>query len=250
MTLLLQKYSFMILQLLFSILISTTPTSSEEVLKNMHNRYYGKWYKTLTFTQKNEFYKSDTVTGTSIWYEAIEFPDKFRIDIGDLKDGNAAILANDSIYRFKGGELVNQSYRKNDLTFLGGGMFFLSWKDVLSELSNLGYDITKGYKKYLNDREVFIIGVDNPADNNNQLWVDLENLYVIRVITYKNGKKTEAIYEEHQPIGDGWTETKVTFNINDELVQVEYYSDCKANEDLPEVLFDPSSFGKVHWMKD
>lgn len=116
----------MTLLLLLATLFVTTPESSEMVIKKMYDRYNGKWYKTLTFTQKNEFYKADTLSDINIWYEAIAFPDKFRIDVGELNDGNAAILANDSIYRFKEGKMVNQAYRKNNLTFLGGGMFFLS----------------------------------------------------------------------------------------------------------------------------
>jgi hypothetical protein len=61
--------------------IQQDDTNSEKVLKQMYDRYSGKWYHTFTFVQKTENFKNDSLVKTSTWYEAIMFPDKFRIDL-------------------------------------------------------------------------------------------------------------------------------------------------------------------------
>ncbi len=58
---------------------------AEAVLREMHNKYAGKWYKSFTFTQTTEQFRNDSLLKTSTWYEAIIFPDKFRIDFGEKK---------------------------------------------------------------------------------------------------------------------------------------------------------------------
>src|ERR1700689_4503039 len=97
--------------------------NSEKVLKQMYDRYTGKWYHTFTFVQTTESYKNDSLVKTATWYEALLFPDKFRIDFGDLKNGDAMIFASDSAYRFRNGVLVSAAPDPDDLTFLLGGLF-------------------------------------------------------------------------------------------------------------------------------
>ena len=58
--------------------------NSEKVLKQMYDRYSGKWYHTFTFVQTTESYKNDSLSKTSTWYEAVMFPDKFRIDFEQI----------------------------------------------------------------------------------------------------------------------------------------------------------------------
>lgn len=224
------------------------PTNSKEVLKNMYTRYHTQWYKTLTFVQKNEFYKGDTLAGTSIWYEAIEYPKNFRIDLGDISEGNAVIFRNDSIYSFRAGEMKKALPRKNTLTFLLGGMYFLPYEEVLGQMKAEGYDLSKGYKSLHKGKEVWIIGADSAGTKSNQLWVDLENLYVVRVLTYKDSKEIDAVFEGHIQFSKGWCESKVTFYIDRQLYQMEYYSDIETDVALDSDVFNPKAFGKVHWM--
>ncbi|MDO1445326.1 hypothetical protein Q0590_03640 [Rhodocytophaga aerolata] len=71
--------------------------TAEKLLEAMQKKYVGKWAHTLTFTQYNTHYEKDTISGTSVWYEAIKYPDKFRIDFGDPSLGNAVLFTNEMI---------------------------------------------------------------------------------------------------------------------------------------------------------
>ena len=72
------------------------PRNGEELLSLMRDRYGGKWYRTLTFTQKTTLL--DGKVGT--WYEALELPGKLRIDIAPLDSGKTLLFRNDSLYVF------------------------------------------------------------------------------------------------------------------------------------------------------
>jgi hypothetical protein len=220
----------------------------ESVLKKMHNQYAGKWYRTFTFNQTTEVYRNDSLLRTQTWYEAISFPDKFRIDFGNVDSGNAAIFKGDSSYNFRRGKLLRVRKDANDLTFLLGGMYFYPFSEVVNKTKELGYDLSKSYENTWKGKPV--IGATVDGEKVNQLWIDKTNLILVRMIKYENGKKEEGLFEDQVKMGGGWTETKAIFYFDDKLAQRELYHDMKANPVLDNRLFDPTAFGQWHWMKN
>ena len=221
-----------------------TPQNSKDILKKMHNRYAGKWYSSFTFNQTTENYRNDSLIRTATWYEAIQYPDKFRIDFGDTKSGNAVIFTKDSTYNFRNGKLGRVTINNDDLTFLLGGMYFYPFESVVSRFTSLGYDLNKFHEDTWQNEPVYVIGADNTAEKTNQLWVDKENLFPVRFIKFDNGRKEEGILNDHKKFGNGWSETSCIFYIDDKLYQKEIYHDCKANVSIDPKFFDPTLFGK------
>jgi hypothetical protein len=224
--------------------------NSEKVLKQMYDRYSGKWYHTFTFVQTTESYKNDSLSKTSTWYEAVMFPDKFRIDFGDIKNGDAVIFANDSAYNFRKGVLKGTTADNNDLTFLLGGLYFYSFDNLISQVKALHYDLSKFHPDTWNKKPVYVIGANTNDEKVNQLWIDKEKMVIVRFIKFDDNRKEEGILDDQIKLDGGWSETKVTFFINDHLIQKEYYRECKANIDIDPRIFQPSEFGKTHWYKE
>ena len=213
-----------------------------EVLKDMHNRYAGNWYKTFTFTQTTEHYRNDSLVKTSTWYEAIIFPEKFRIDFDDRKSGNAVLYLGDSMYIFRKNKMVTKRYNDDNLTFLLGGMYFYSFDTALSKLNRMGYDTKKFHENTWKGKPVYVIGATGSDDKSSQLWIDKEKLVVVKFIKYKGTLKEEGIFYEHRQYGKAWSETAVDFYMNDKLVQREKYYDCKADVTINDAIFDPVHF--------
>ena len=117
--------------------------NADDVLREMYKRYSGKWYKSFTFNQTTQQYRNDSLLKTATWYEAIIFPDKFRIDFGEKQEGNAAIFLKDSVYNFKKGKLMSTSLNDDDLTFLLGGMYFYPYDSLRPKLQRQGYSPDK-----------------------------------------------------------------------------------------------------------
>ena len=86
------------------------------------------------------FYAMSVIRDTSTWYEAISYPDRFRIDFGDLNNGNTNIYRNDSVYVFRKNELVHQGPQIQEFLLLEGGIFTYPADTVISKLVQLGVD--------------------------------------------------------------------------------------------------------------
>ena len=221
-----------------------------DILKQMYDRYHGKWYKTLTFVQTTERYRNDSLINTSTWYEAISFPNKFRIDFGKPANGDAVIFSNDSVFNFQKGQLKKTGIQFNDLTFLLGGMYFMPFDSALARLRSLHYDLDKFHEDVWNGRPVLVVGTSNNQEKINQLWIDREKLVLVRLLKFDDGRKVDAVFDNHIQLGGGWSETTCIFYINDHLIQKEFYKECKPNVELDPALFEPASFGKWHWYRE
>ena len=230
--------------LLSGIFFYSLPGTSTEVLKAMYMRYSGKWYSSFTFNQTTENYRNDSLIRTSIWYEAIQYPDKFRIDFGDPKNGNAVIFTKDSSYNFRNGKLGKVTINSDDLTFLLGGMYFYPIDSVISKITRLGYNLDHFHKDTWKGRDVYVLGANDNHEKLSQLWIDKEKMVVVRFIKYENGRKEEGILDNQKRFGNGWSETVCAFYIDDKLFQKEIYHDCKAGVKMDPHFFDPAYFGK------
>lgn len=224
--------------------------SGTDILKKMHDRYHGKWYQNFTFDQDTKMYINDSLKKTEVWHEAIKFPDKFRIDMGAIDSGNAIIFKGDSVYQFHHFNLRSVKFTENDLLFLLGGMYYNSFEKVMEKMKNFGYDLSKGHTDFWKGKPVFVIGAGKGELNTNQLWVDQEKLFIVRMINFHNKDKEESLFEDHVPIEHGFTETTCIFYINGKLIQYENYHNCKTDLMLNEQIFEPSVFGKYYWFKN
>lgn len=222
-----------------------TPPGSIEILKKMHNRYAGKWYKTFSFNQTTEIYRNDSLKRSETWYENIKFPNDFRIDFGNPDSGNAVIFKNDSSYLFRNSEKKSVRYNDDDLLFLLGGMYFYPFDEVLVKIKSFGYDLDKFHEDIWKGMPVYVIGADKNQDSVNQIWIEKENFSPVRLLKYENNTKEEVLFENHVKLGGGFTETLVYFYINNKLIQVEKYHDLKANVEIDPAIFDAENFVKL-----
>jgi hypothetical protein len=242
-------------QLILSFLLFThyppQIATTEQLIKAMQDRYKGKWSRTVTFTQYNTHYAADTIKTQSVWHEAIQFPDKFRIDFGKISEGNAVIFAQDSAYTFKDGQLKSSRLQVNNLLLLTGGLFFISPEDALSRLKEAGYNLSIFREDTWEGEPVYVVGALKGDDQASQLWISKTHLYLLRTITQSPDHHIqEAQFRKHVRMGGGWIETEVLFLKDGQRQQLEVYKDIKANAKLAAELFRPEHFGKVHWKKE
>jgi hypothetical protein len=217
--------------------------SGREIIARMYSQYAGHWYRTFTFNQTTQQYRNDSLKKTATWYEFIRYPDRFRMDFGDADSGNAAIFRGDSCYRFKNGKLSSTTINNNEgLIFLLGGMFFYPQSQVYTILDSLHYDLTACRLDNWQGRPVFVIG----ANGANQLWIDREHLFLLRFLKIDGKQTFDGRFDDYKPFGGGWSETKCSFYLNDKLIQVETYHDCKAEVPLGDSLFDPTQLVRSH----
>jgi hypothetical protein len=225
---------------LLSVAFRPVAPTGKEIIKKMHDRYAGNWYHSFTFTQTTEVYRNDSLRSTQTWHEFIRFPDRFRMDFGAADSGNAVIFRGDSAYRFRNGQLRSTTINNNEgLIFLLGGMFFYPLDQTYHILADsLHFDLARAREDNWKDRPVYVIGKEGA----NQLWIDQQNLCLVRMIKADN--QMDARFENWEPFGGGFCETKCEFYINGKLAQAELYHNIKTNITLEDRIFDPSKLNR------
>lgn len=209
--------------------------SGTALLTAMYVKYKNGPCKSYTFSQKNTHYKGDTISGRSLWHEAVDFPDKFRIRFGEKSAGNYVVFKNDSAYHYKAGKLVKQRRDENTLLLLLGGMYYRTFEDALLRLEKAGYKMNVLSSEQWKKNPVYVIGASKGDSLSNQIWVDEVTLRVVRIIEKINDNDVmDMRFESHQDWCKGYVETKVSFRRNGVLEQEEEYYDIKEVKGFPD----------------
>jgi|JI8StandDraft_1071087.scaffolds.fasta_scaffold16709_3 hypothetical protein len=209
--------------------------SGMDVLKRMHEQFAKGPCQCYTFSQKNTHYRNDSVVGTSEWHETVVFPDIFKIEFGDKKQGNYMLFRNDSAYRFKMGVFQNARRDSNSLLLILGGMYYRDFKDVTIRLKKAGFDFESLSQQTWGQYKAYVIGAKSNDLKSNQIWIDKQSLKVLRIIeTMGNGDTMDMRFEAHQAWCKGFVETKVSFRRNGKLEQVEEYYNLQESKTFPQ----------------
>ena len=208
--------------------------SGESILEKMHARYYQAPCRSYSFSQKNKHYRNDTVIKESVWHEAIEFPDKFRINFGDTSKGNFVIFRNDSAINYRSKKFLKAKPDSNILLLLLGGMYYRSYSEALQRLKAAGFKTELLSEQSYKGNKVYVIGALQNDTISNQIWVDKKNLRVLRIIISQGNTETiDMRFEAHQDWCKGYMETKVSFRRNGKLEQEEEYYGIKKTDVFP-----------------
>ncbi len=229
-------------------------TTSEDLLRAMQKKYEGKWYKTITFTQKTTEYRPDGTTHASIWYEALAMPGRLRIDFDPIKDGNGILFTNDTFYDIKGGKVNGSRALVHPLLVLGFDVYFQPVEQTATKLKELGFDLSVVREDTWQGRPVYVVGAKAGDLHSSQFWIDKERLYFVRMLqpAGKDKKQTaDTQFNKYEKAkGGGWVSPEVIFLLDNKRVVLEEYSDIRTNVALDNKLFDPQSWTTAeHWRK-
>lgn len=233
----------MLLTLLASLAL-TIPTTGEDVVRMMHDRYDGTWYETFTFMQETTYYNADeSVNRVETWYESIALPGMLRIDIAPLSDGRGMLFRNDTLYMLQAGAAVNPRAIVHPLLLMGFDVYHIPVQETVSKLTGLGVDLSKVHENTWEGREVWVIGADEGDTTSHQFWIDKERLVFLRQL---NGA-SEVQFNKYERIGQAWVAPEVVFLNNGQMTMLEVYSDMEVDVTLEEGIFDPAALARPGW---
>ncbi|OEK04801.1 LolA-like protein [Roseivirga misakiensis] len=223
-------------------------TSTDQLLDAMQVKNRSSWFKEFTFRQETIRYNQNgSIRDTAIWYEAVSYPDHFRIDYND--QGRFVIFRNDSSYRFQNYALQSQRIEPQEFLLFKGGMYFMSPVEVKAKLKTYGYDTSVFREDRLNGKKAYVVGAKKGDLKTKQFWIDADHYFTVRRISdVGQGRILDVQYSDHKRVNGGWVEQKVTFYLNERLLQVENYLDINANLKIPPNVFNPFDPSKS-WFK-
>jgi hypothetical protein len=232
--------------------------SGADVLKRMHDKYAGKWYGTLTFTQRTtRAGRNGGPPVISTWYEAMWFTSpggaKLRIDTGDPSAGNGVLYTADSSWSVRGGNAQPANGNGNAFIPLIESVYLQPADETIKQLAEEHIDFSKVADVTWQGRPAWAVGANSPSDTTSpQFWIDKDRLVLVRMFVAfaANNAPLDVHLDSLVQTGGGWLATKVTMLRNGSPVQTEEYSGWKTKMALDPKLFDPASWSTVtHWTK-
>jgi hypothetical protein len=228
--------------------LAPKPENGNELIAQMRDRYKGKWYRTLTFTQKTTLPDGKVET----WYEALELPGKLRIDVAPLDSMKAIIFQNDSVYQFDRGQLKDSAAFVHPLMVLGFDVYKAPVSETVAKLQSLKFDLSKLYRTQWRGRSTYVVGAAQGDTTSPQFWIDAKRLYFVR--SFEPSKKNPAMinetrFQKYVPLAGGWLGMEVLFLTNGEQKVKEEYSNPRANVKLDPAIFDPRAWKAPGWVK-
>ena len=243
------------LKILFLLLMLAAPicaakiTNGERLIAAMDKKYAGKWYKTLTFVQKNTEYKPDGTTQNSMWYEALSAPGKLRIDFDPLDSRSGLLFADGAQHNFKDGKLVRSQPLTHSLMVLAFDVYTQPIEKTVAQLKGLNIDLSVLHEDTWQNRSVYVVGAKAGDLKSSQFWIDKKNLYFVRMIqpAGKNKDRTsETQFNKYQKVkGGGWVAPEVVFFVDGKRNFLEEYTDIQTDVALDARLFDTESWTTV-----
>jgi hypothetical protein len=228
-----------------------TPRDGAELVRQMHARYDGTWYRTLTFTQTTSFPGEPDQT----WYEAGTIPGKLRIDIAPLDSMTAILFIGDSTIVFKHGNRVNGRPDRNLLMTLGFDVYRQPPETTVVQLSAAGIDLGKVREDRWHGTKVWVVGADRGDTTTSQFWIEQQRLLFVRLIEAHPAKDSAAradildiSFENYQRLARAWVAPKVVIKLNGKEVQREEYRDIQADRPLPADLYDTRTYHPPAWI--
>ncbi len=223
------------------------PDNAANLIRWMKDEFAEKVPKAYTFVQETvHFHGEDPDTNT--WYEAILFPDKFRIDFGDPANGFCNLTVGDTMYAFRKHKHVASIYEPQLFLLLEGGIYHLSPEKVMRRLPVFGIDTTAFRISSREGEQIAILG--NPEHDSLNTVVTIScrhgNLIAQSEIL-EDGQKLETNVIRTKLYGDYCIPEQIEFYLNEKLVQIEYYREVDITPEIPESLFNPHKAYEKHW---
>lgn len=241
--------NFKILLLLFLLSIpvfAAKVKNGEDLISEMHKKYEKKWYKTLTFVQKTTNFKPDGTSQVSTWYEAMSVPGKLRIDFDPLEKGNGILFADQTMHSFRDGKLARSQPLIHPLLVLGFDVYGQSVEKTVSQLKELGIDLSILHEDTWQGKSVYVVGAKQGDLRTPQFWIDKKNLYFVRLIQLGGKDKNivqETQFNKYQKVkGGGWVSPEVIFIVDGKTTTTEEYSDIQTDVSLDNKLFDTNNW--------
>jgi hypothetical protein len=226
--------------------------SGADVINAMRARYDGRWYRTLTFSQKVSRLLPNNTWRVETWHEALKLPGRLRIDFEPVSAGNGVLYARDSQFVATNGRVIQSGPGINDLLLLGFDVYQYAPARTEALMRRQGIDVSRVHESSFEGRPMVVVGALRGDLRRKQVWIDAERLYFVRLLepTRTDSSKVQDIrFRNYEKRGDAWIAPRVEIYNDGRLVFIEEYSDIRTDVPLDESLFDPTPWkNPKHWM--
>jgi len=225
---------------------SVRATSGPGLITAMHDRYDGKYLKTMSFLQNNTAYTTTGQEQKSQWYEHIEIPGKLRIAFLPATQKSGLVQIDDKVASFDNGLRVDFRPSVNPLLLLTADVYVAPVTAIMHALDTLHVNADLIRDDTWEGQAVYVVGAKVGDTTSNQMWVDRDQLRLVRFIqTQKVGDRTtvsDIRVQGYKDIGGFDVPTEFLVIRNGRPVWREEYANVRVNAE-----FAPGTFDQARW---
>ena len=220
--------------------------TSGGLLKAMHDRYDGKFLKTMSFLQNNTQYTTTGQEKKTQWYEHIEVPGKLRIAFLPATTKSGLVQVDNKVASFDNGIRVDFRPSINPLLLMTADVYVAPVTAIAGALDSLHVDLELMRDDQWDGHPVYVVGAKAGDTTSNQVWVDRDHLRLVRFIqSSKAGDRTmisDSRVQEYKEIQGFEIPTEFLVLRNGKPFWREQYADVRINDEFP-----PGTFDQARW---
>ena len=221
--------------------------NGEDLIKEIHKTYKGKWFKSVSFEQNTLFYGNEKLLKEQIWFETYQFPGKLAIKFDSISGGTGYLFANDSLLIFKNNTLVSKKHSIHDLVILSMDLYSQDVSKTVKQLTGLGYDLSKMHITTWNGKETYVVGALEGDTLSKQFWIEKERLIFVRKLEVVNAVLNDVIFEDYIPFNDTYIEQTVIFKKAGKIAMKESYYNIREVKTVDFNQVKENGFKSLTW---
>jgi len=223
------------------------PNTTRNLISYWKDRFTNNRLKAFSFVQETiRFLENGQDTGT--WYEAVEYPDNFRIVFGEKDSRSTNIYRNDSVYVYRQGKLKRAGRQVQEFMIMEGSVYSNPVDTTMAKLRETGVDPSLFHVCHYQGRKTYVIGAEEGDLGKAQVWLDAERRSTIRrFMMLSDNRLMEVRYSDFKNFGEHDIESWLEFYIDGELIQTERYYDIRIVSGFDPEVFDPSMCLDRYW---
>jgi hypothetical protein len=225
------------------------PASAAALVRAMHDRYAGRWFRTFTFLQNNTLYRAGGGEDRSQWMEYMAVPGRLRIEYLPATSKSGVLFENGRVHAFDAGKRVQTQSRIHPLLLMAADVYAIEPAVTLRRLDSLGVDTSRFRVDTLGGTRAYVVG-GAPGDSTApQVWVEADRLVALRVIERETrGTRsvvTDSRFSRYVEMEGLPIAVEMLFLRDGRPIFKEEYADVKLNVPLSDALFDPEKWGEA-----
>lgn len=222
-------------------------TDGRSLIAAMRDRYDGRWYRTLSFTQNNTQFVARGER-KSQWRQRVSVPGKLRIDYLPMTERSGVLFDGTRVHTFDNGRALDSQPGLNLFLLLTADVYVLPAERSIHLVDSLGFDLTKLRRDTWEGHAVYVVGAAAGDSSTSQFWIDADSLIARRIVQKERGGSREFVtdvrFSKFTMVDVFTLPTEVQRYRDGRLVFKEEYLDLRVNEPIAEDVFDATKWPK------
>jgi hypothetical protein len=217
------------------------PTDGRELLKAMHARYAGRWYRDFMLVQDVTRYRDGREDGRERVTEYLSLPGRVRAITGPIEDGKAEIYDGGAFHIYEKGRLTRKLDSVHGVLVLGFDVYVQEPERTVAQIEALGIDLGRLREAEWKGRPAWVVGAPEGDETTPQFWVEKERLLCTRVLWKRPTGILDVEMGRFEPLGEGWIAAELVFRRDGRTALREDYATFRLVDRMDPALFDTTT---------